>query len=466
MLSSILGVVYFIIAISIIVVVHEWGHMVVAKRNGVKCFEFSVGMGPVLKRIGTDNDGTVYNIRWIPLGGFVAMAGEEEMSDIEFSPEQSLMNKKPWQKIKILFAGAGMNFILGALVLFITYFVFGLNVVSAGNAVTVADGGVAATAGMETGDRIISIDGNDVNSYEEISAELDQTESPEITYLDKSTNAEVSVNLQKVALNCDQSVIGILPVYEKQHLQLFESLKATITSFVTMFTSVGQSLALLVNGTAGVSDLMGPIGIASASSSVVTGGIQTMLLTIAFLSINIGIVNLLPFPALDGGRMVLAFYELIFRRRVNEKLELYLNLIGFLLLMGLFVIVTFSDVSRLGDKTYFDMQIESSTVCARDEEQIEYKLILEPIDDNAMPESVVLDMSISSGKIVSIGEAEINDSSAEITLTTDEYKKIISQGIDIVIDNDTTVSSPLDLSLKVKDEKNDIINQVIYRIEK
>lgn len=466
MLSSILGVVYFIIAISIIVVVHEWGHMVVAKRNGVKCFEFSVGMGPVLKRIGTDKDGTVYNIRWIPLGGFVAMAGEEEMSEIEFSPEQSLMNKKPWQKIKILFAGAGMNFILGALVLFITYFVFGLNVVSDGNAITVADGGVAATAGMETGDQIICIDGNEVNSYEEISAELDQTENPDITYLDKSTNDEVSVNLQKVALNCDQSVIGISPVYEKQHLQLFESLKATATSFVTMFTSVGQSLVLLVNGTAGVSDLMGPIGIASASSSVVTGGIQTMLLTIAFLSINIGIVNLLPFPALDGGRMVLAFYELIFRRRVNEKLELYLNLIGFLLLMGLFVIVTFSDVSRLGDKTYFDMQIESSTVCARDEKQIDYKLILDPVDDDVMPESVVLDMSISSGKIASVGEAKINDSSAEITLTADEYKKIISQGIDIVIDNDTTVSSPLDLSLKVKDEKNDIINQVIYRIEK
>ncbi len=467
MLNTILGIIYFIIAISIIVVVHEWGHMVVAKRNGVKCFEFSVGMGPVIWNFGTDKDGTEYKLRAIPLGGFVAMAGEEDSEDMNYDKEESLANKKPWQKIKILFAGAGMNFILGFVVLFLISFCFGVSQPQAGTAILVTPDTPAAEAGIESKDQIVAIDGTKVESYQQISDNLENKMTVSIDYLDVSENTQKTATIEKTALNCDEGVVGISPITTVDRFALGASLKTASIRFIAMFAAVGESLKLLVNGTAGVSDLMGPVGIASGASNVVSSGFNTMLFVLAFLSVNIGIVNLLPFPALDGGRIVLAVYELITRRRVPEKLELYLNLAGFVLLMGLFVIVTFADVGRLGVTKYYDLDVQSNAVCARDIKSLDYTLRLEPFNADERAQSLTLQLSVTDGQIASVDGQSFNETAIDMQLNEEQYNKIVTTGLEVKIDNlDVSQKNPVDLSVKIKDENNDLINQIIYRIER
>ncbi len=468
MINTLLGILFFLIAITIIVVVHEFGHLIVAKRNGVKCFEFSVGMGPKLVTLYTDKDGTVYNLRAIPLGGYVMMAGEEEATEMEFDKEESLLNKHPWQKIKILFAGAFMNFILGWIVLFASFFFFGVNTPVDSNVIDVADNSPAANAGLQSGDTIISIDGVETTNYTEITEQLKDKKEVEIGYTHAGKN-EVT-NLTKQQVNCETSVIGISPELELNKFSFTASIKSATSGFVAIFGSIGDSLQLLFNGTAGVSDLMGPVGIASASKSVITQGVAAMLMTIAFLSINIGVVNILPFPALDGGRIVLAFIELISKRKVPEKIELYLNFLGFILLMGLFVVVTFSDVGRLGTAEYYDMSIDTETVCARQSEEIDYTFSFAPIDTE-LPEMVKVELSISDGIISNVADTtdQFTNDSSSVTLEYSEPKTVrqFSDGeITITVKPDPSSTKPLDLTVKVYDEKDDTINQAIYRIER
>lgn len=467
MINTILGILFFLVAITIIVVVHEWGHLIVAKRNGVKCFEFSIGMGPKIFTFYTDKDGTVYNIRWIPLGGYVMMAGEEEAKIMEFDKEQSLNNKHPWQKIKILFAGAIMNFILGWTVLFISFFAFGTTRVSDTNVVNVSPDSPASAAGLQSGDTITSVDGVEVTSYSEITTNLANKQSVEITFEHDGTTK--TKQIEKVQLDCSTSVIGIQGTTEKNKFDLVNSFKSASLTFVAIAKSIGQSLQLLFSGTAGVTDLMGPIGIASASKSVVTQGISIMLMTIAFLSINIGFVNILPFPALDGGRIILAFIELITKRKVPEKFEMYLNLIGFILLMALFVVVTFSDVGRLGTEQYYNMGITSDTVCAAEAEEVNYKLNLSPINEK-LPETVNVELKVSDGIITEVKDSTdsmANDSDVvEFEYDGEAVNQISNQDITITVDPESKTQSPLDMTIKVYDEKGDTINQGIYRIER
>ncbi len=468
MLNTILGVLFFLVAITIIVVIHELGHLVVAKRNGVKCFEFSVGMGPKLFTFHTDKSGTVYNVRAIPLGGYVMMAGEEEATEIEFNSDESLMNKHPWQKIKILFAGAFMNFVLGFIVLFISMFFFGLATPVDTNQVEVTAGTPAADAGLQSGDAITAIDGIEVTNYTEISDQLANKEQVEVEYDHNGQVNTTTINKQQV--DCETSVIGISPVTENLKFQFMASIKSAWYSFAAIAGSIGDSLSMLISGTAGVSDLMGPVGIATASKSVVTQGLNMMLLTIAFLSINIGFVNILPFPALDGGRIVLAVVELVTKRRVPEKLELYLNFIGFILLMGLFVVVTFSDVGRLGTAEYYDMNISTDAVCARDVEEINYTFNFKPIGTE-LPESVSVEMSVSDGIITNVSDstAGFSNDSKKVEFEYSQPTSVpdFSAGdITVTVQPDTNATSPLDLTVKVYDEKGDTINQAIYRIER
>lgn len=468
MINTILGILFFLIAITIIVVVHEWGHLVVAKRNGVKCFEFSIGMGPKLFTFHTDKTGTVYNVRAIPLGGYVMMAGEEEASDIKFNEDESLMNKKPWQKIKILFAGAIMNFILGWFVLFIAFFFFGVSSPVDSNLVNVQENSPAAKAGLVTGDTITEIDGKQVTNYEDIQAQLVDKDQVEVTY--EHNGVQNSATIIKQQVDCSTSLIGISPEMEMVKYKPLASITTASSAFANVIKSIGQSLQMLFSGTAGISDLMGPVGIATASKSVVTQGISIMLMTIAFLSINIGMVNILPFPALDGGRIILALIELVTKRRVPEKVELYLNFAGFILLMGLFVVVTFSDIGRLGTAEYYQMGIESDSVCARDAEEISYTFDFTPLDDS-LPQLVSVDLSVSDGVITSVtdGDDSFTNDSATVEFEYSEPEAVpdFSDGpISITVKPDSNETAPLDLTVKVYDEKGDTINQAIYRIER
>lgn len=464
MIESILGIIYFLIAISIIVVVHEFGHLIVAKRNGVKCFEFSIGMGPKIIKLGTDKSGTVYNLRAIPIGGYVMMAGEEEASEMEFDPEQSLTNKTPWQKIKILVAGATMNFILGFVILFLTFLILGVETPLDTNEVVVAEDTPIADAGVVSGDKITEVNGVATSTYEQITTAIESGDTLAITYEHNGVSKDVEVTKQQ--LNCEKSIIGISPQTENDRFNLPTSFKNSLTTFKALFTSVGESLVMLLNGTAGVSDLMGPVGIATSSKVVVQGGIYQMLMMLAFLTINIGIVNLLPFPALDGGRVVFAIYELITRRRFPEKFEMYLNLIGFGLLMLLFVFVTFSDVGRLGTNNYYTMTITSDSVCAQQSTNVNYNVNLDLLPDTENPNSLSVELKVSDGVVASINDQTFDTADATLDIPNDQIDDILENGIDIAVTPDSSSSKPLDLVIKISDDSGDVINQTIYRIER
>ncbi len=332
-----LSLIYFLFALGVIVLVHEFGHLVVAKRNGVYCHEFSIGMGPKLKTFKTDKTGTVYNLRAIPLGGYVMMAGEESEKefDVNVPKDQLLNNKRPWQKFKILIAGSTMNIILTVVLLILLSFFGGI--ASNSNYVKVVDGANLAKVVNEPKITINEINDQNVDSFNEIRTEIEKS------------NQKVSVKYnddQTVVVKKDQdNTIGITKTYKKYQpiKSIVNGVKQTIVLFFAMLTMIKE----LLSPQAGISDLSGPVGIYQMSSGVLDVGLSAAIMWIAYLSINIGVMNLLPIPALDGGRIVFVIYEMVTKKKVNQKIENYLIIGSMLLLLGLFVIVTFNDITRI-----------------------------------------------------------------------------------------------------------------------
>ncbi len=348
----ILDLLYFVLTLGVIVCVHEFGHLIVAKRNGVYCYEFSIGMGPTLFKFYEDKTGTIYSIRALPLGGFVKMAGEdfdELPSDgVELRDDQLLSNKKPLAKIRVLLAGSFMNIVLAVFIFTLLGFFTGVD--SNSSKLTINDDTLLAEAGLVTGDKIIKLNETEVNTFTEVSMwhedyiyELHLLEEPleldiDVTYLNQD-DIEKTVNVTSI----DQS-LEILNYVE--YYRPFKAIGHGFTSTVSLIGYIFLSLAFLFGPEFGINDLAGPVGIFQMTSSIADSGLVPAVMWVAFLSVNIGIVNLLPVPVLDGGRIVFAVYELIFRRKVNKKIEMYSLYIGAILLIGLTLVVTFNDITR------------------------------------------------------------------------------------------------------------------------
>ncbi len=343
---SIIGLIGFVLILGIIVLVHEMGHLIVAKRNGVYCHEFSIGMGPKITTITTDKSGTVYNLRCIPLGGYVQMAGEDTgfEADENVPLKKNFDSKKKWPRFKILVAGALMNFILGFLLLFFVGFFSGVNDLSTAK-VTVVENSPIAVAGIQTSDEIVSINKQNVNSYEDITSVLSKSDKEvEISYKDSDNNV-----INVVVNKDDNGLLGISPYKDK--FNLFDSISYSIKTFFGIIGSVFYSLYLLATPQASIGDLSGPVGIAVLSNGFISKGISATLIWTAFLSINIGMVNLLPIPALDGGRILFLIIEFFRKKPIDRDLETKMNNIVFFLLLALIIFVTFKDIFRFKELT-------------------------------------------------------------------------------------------------------------------
>lgn len=340
---SIIGFIGFILILGTIVLVHELGHLIVAKRNGVYCHEFSIGMGPKIMTLKTDKSGIVYNLRWIPIGGYVQMAGEDTGLEIDeaISDDKKFDGKTKWSKFKILVAGASMNFILGILLFFIVGFFGGVSDLNSLE-VGVIDSSPAFNVGIENKDEIIAINNKEVNNFLDIQNELQQSGN--------KVNISYKTNEGKIEnkdVEKKDGKIGITTYRSK--FKIFASIKYSISKFIYAFTSVFYSLYLLMTPAASLKDLSGPVGIAILSNGVISLGIISTLSWMAFLSINIGVINLLPIPALDGGRIFFLLIELIRKKPMNKELEAKLNNIVFFLLLALIIFVTFQDIFRIDD---------------------------------------------------------------------------------------------------------------------
>ena len=427
-----------LLMLTAIVSIHEAGHFLTAKKFGVYCKEYAIGMGPKIWQ--KQKGETVYSIRAIPMGGFVQMIGEDgelftihngdqvwltfdeaekvkrisytkpeyeavavtivrfekevqpiqivyTIDDVEKQAEGASLitcydtdnveqdvvanNRQfnhlpPLKKIVVLTAGVFMNFVLGFVAVFGATWLGGVNV----EPIIATDAHLdASSEQFQVADKIISIDGQTFDTLDELTAFIQAHANKTVTVTVERAGTEEQVK-RKISEATGQSLstngietytYGVLGItYQRSHHHMGKILTATLSAFWGFFEYVYFVLVGLVSGKIAVTNLTGFIGIAQQTNAVLTAsttsidfGGQTreilgrVLNFMAFLSVNIGVMNILPFPALDGGRAVFAFYELIFRRKPNPKFETYLNAFGFILLIALFISVTFLDIKRI-----------------------------------------------------------------------------------------------------------------------
>jgi len=352
-------VLIFIIVLGILVFVHELGHFVTAKKMGMKVEEFGFGFPPrAWSKKG--KDGVVYSVNWIPLGGFVKIKGESGESR---GDEDSFSHHKPWKRAIVLCAGVAMNFLLCAVLLSIGFAIglpqavdqaaleqgivkdYKLQVVS------VLDGKPAKEAGIKIGDVILSIDGQDIlgvkNFLEYVSPRIGQTASYKIQRGEDIFIKEVEV----VNIGEDRGGIGIGLVEtgiisHPIHKAVWQGFKLTGYLTKEIVFAFGNILKNLVIGKPAGVQVAGPVGIAVLTGQVAQLGFIYILQFTALLSLNLAIINFMPFPALDGGRLLFLGIEKIRRKPVSQKIESIVHATGFAILMLLVIVITFQDVIR------------------------------------------------------------------------------------------------------------------------
>jgi len=376
MVTAISTVIMFLLMVSL----HEFGHFIVGKLTGMEIKEYAIGMGPaIFKKQGKE---TLYSVRILPIGGYCAFEGEDEESD---NP-RAFSNQSTWKKIAVVLAGSVMNVILG----FVIFLVIALNNAPfvTNEIASLDQRAYMYQEGVMPGDKVVGINGHRINFYRDIalySDELSPDENVDITLKRNGEKFKISIPLSK----CETEIIygenGITQktlmngVLEEEYFDYKEDYKIPEdyigksqkdTSYLMGFSPktedisfigviresfyntifavklVYTSLLDMITGKVGLDQVSGPVGVVDTVNTVVKsgGGILSILSIAALLTINLGVFNLLPIPALDGGRLIFLLYELIFRKKVPQDKEGLVHMIGFILLMILAVVVLFKDI--------------------------------------------------------------------------------------------------------------------------
>ena len=355
----------FIIVLSLLVFVHELGHFLVAKKAGMKVEEFGFGFPP--KLFGIKRGETTYSINWIPLGGFVRIKGE---SGDHKEDSDSFASKKIWQRFSVLIAGVAMNLVL-AVILFSIGFMVGFPSIIDENLsksarveqseltiMTVLEKSPAYEAGVSENDRIVSIDGQVFDSAQNARDYIGENGASGIELVTQPKKDESFRTFQLTSKPLEGTEItGVGLGFEQTGLVSYPFFQAIWQGIITtgeltyaiVVAFVGIIISLIKGQGAGV-DLSGPVGIAVMTGQVAALGLIHLLQFTALLSINLAVINVLPFPALDGGRLLFLVIEKLRGRNVNAKFETAVHNLGFMLLMVLVVLVTYKDFVNFGDE--------------------------------------------------------------------------------------------------------------------
>lgn len=371
-----LTLITFIIVLSLLVFVHEVGHFVVARRMGVKAEEFGFGFPPRLFGIYKNTAGkwkfvfgskevqdasdTIYSANWIPLGGFVKIKGENG----ENEDQDSFANKKIWQRASILSAGVTMNVLLAAVLISIG-FMIGLPQALDGinkraevsnkkiQIIQVLPDSPAASAGLKFGDTIKSINNNEFSSYSDLQNFVDENTGKELEY--KIVRGLEELSLQIIPEVLDETGKGGVGIAVTEtgivkypwYIAVWEGIKTTVILTWLILVAFYELLKGLILGNGVSADIAGPVGIATMTGEAARMGLVYIIQFTALLSINLAIVNFLPIPALDGGRIIFLIVEKIKGRPVRKEVEAIMHNLGFILLMVLIVLVTFRDIMKI-----------------------------------------------------------------------------------------------------------------------
>ncbi|MDO4868855.1 MAG: RIP metalloprotease RseP [Bacillota bacterium] len=328
-------IVYAILIFCFLIFVHELGHFIVAKACGVKVNEFAIGMGPAIYK--KQKGETLYAIRILPIGGYCAMEGEDEDSD-----EPGAFNNKPaWQRACVLAAGSFMNLLTCVVLLIVIAFCVGQTTTTIDQ---VAKDSPALRAGIESGDKIIAVDGEAIDKWDDLiqSVGYSKEETAEITVLRDGKEVTLTAQLE-YDKDAGRNMIGITPVMQRNPVRAVgDGIKNTGRMTVMMYDTLRQ----LFTGDVSVSELSGPVGIVYATNQAAKSGVLYVVYLAALLSLNLAIINMLPFPALDGGRLLFLVIRLFTGKRVSDETEGKIHFIGICLLFALMIYVTFNDVLR------------------------------------------------------------------------------------------------------------------------
>lgn len=352
MINTVINVLIALFVFSAIIFFHELGHFLLAKKNGIYVQEFAVGMGPTF--FSFKKAETKYSLKVIPMGGFCMMLGEDE----DVQEENSFSTKSVWARISVVVAGPIFNFILAFILAIVLMGIIGYD------SPTISDfseGSPAQEAGIEVGDVITAYNGEKVYNFREILVytQFNQTGQPVTLTIDrKGETKEFTFTPEKTENGY------LMGIYAGGRVKgnVLETMKYSAYELRYNIKTTFLSLKYLISGKLGIKNLSGPVGIVSMMSDTIDqakesaeGDVSIALLNIflnminfcIMLSANLGVMNLLPFPALDGGRTVLLLVEAIFRKKLPAEKEAWINSIGFILLIGLMVVVMFQDIFKI-----------------------------------------------------------------------------------------------------------------------
>ncbi len=331
-----------VLVFGILVTVHEFGHFITAKLTGMRVDEFAIGFGP---KIYQQKDGdTLYSLRAIPLGGYNKIAGMDPDDPVT---EDSFNSKSIPKRMLVILAGALMNFILPIILFTGIFMVQGMDkMVNEPVLGSVMTGMAADRAGLKAGDKILTINGQSMQNWRDIVVNLRANGEKEVTLQAERQGVVKTYTLQpEYDKEAKRALVGITPKFEKVNMSVAESVKEGFSYTKYIIVAMMDGLAKIITGKA-PAEVAGPIGVAQMAGQVAEQGLLPLMNFVAFLSINLGVINLLPLPALDGGHFVLLVLEGLRGKPLGSKAMNNIQMVGVALILALTIFSTFKDITR------------------------------------------------------------------------------------------------------------------------
>ena len=337
-MTTILGTIF---VFGLIVFVHELGHFITAKWSKMRVDEFAIGFGPALWK--KQHGETLYSIRAIPLGGYNKIAG---MDPNEKDDPGSFQGKPVWKRFIVISAGAIMNFLLAIILFFGLFATVGTSIPTEESVIgRVQTNSPAAAAKFQDGDRIVSIGGAPVEKWKDMSPHFTKHVDEVVTVVVERQQERIELSVIPKAVE-GRGIIGIYPGAKVTTYTVGEAFQKAVYGTVYMIYEMFHGVWRMVSGTE-EANVSGPLGIAQLAGEAATLGFIALLQLTAVLSINLGVINLLPVPMLDGGYLVMLLIEGVTGKRLSAKALEYIQMAGLIILMSLFIYSTSSDITRL-----------------------------------------------------------------------------------------------------------------------
>ena len=360
----IVTVIAFIIILSVLVLVHELGHYLVAKKFGIKVEEFGIGFPP--RAFGKKIGETLYSVNWLPVGGFVKLYGEDaagggsikskdQSSNIKDEDVSRAFYARPlWQRMMVVTAGVVMNFILAIVLISFLFGTQGVPLPTENVIISeISNGSPAAIAGIQKNDRILKINDEEIKTTNRFIEATKENKGKEVSLLVKRGDQTFNTNLTpRLVIPKGEGAMGVsitnieVKKYSIIEAPIYGTIEAAKFSWMIL-GGLGTMVKDVVSGNVKTESVAGPIGVAQLTGEAVRAGWFAVLWFVALLSLNLAVLNIMPIPALDGGRFFFMIIELVTRKKVSSKYEAYAHGVGLVLLLGLMLLITLVDVSRL-----------------------------------------------------------------------------------------------------------------------